>query len=97
MRHRERIATKKHKGHKSKIKGEHRRILFVSFVLLCGYPSLHRTRCKVPELPEVEMFVRDLRRLLTGRTIVSAQLLRPGLAETSTKQGFARSSGSPHR
>ncbi len=45
----------------------------------------------MPELPEVEMFVRDLRRLLTGRTIVSAQLLRPGLAETSTKQGFARS------
>jgi formamidopyrimidine-DNA glycosylase len=37
------------------------------------------------------MFVRDLRRLLTGRTIVSAQLLRTGLAETSTKQGFARS------
>jgi formamidopyrimidine-DNA glycosylase len=45
----------------------------------------------VPELPEVEVFVRDLRRLLTGRTIARAQLLRPGLAEASTKQSFARS------
>src|SRR5262249_38155992 len=45
---------------------------------------------EMPELPEVEMVVRDLRRVLTGRTIQRAQLLRPGLAHASSAQSFAR-------
>ncbi len=45
----------------------------------------------MPELPEVEMVVRDLRSLLPGRIIQRAQLLRPGLAQASTRQGFAQS------
>lgn len=43
----------------------------------------------MPELPEVEMVTRHLRNLVTGRTVVRAQLLRPGLAPESTLRQFA--------
>ncbi len=34
----------------------------------------------MPELPEVELVARSLDRLLRGRSVVAAKLLRPGLA-----------------
>jgi formamidopyrimidine-DNA glycosylase len=43
----------------------------------------------MPELPEVEMVTRHLRNLVIGRTIVKAQLLRPGLAPENTPRQFA--------
>src|SRR5919201_6898102 len=43
----------------------------------------------MPELPEVEMVVRHLRALITGRTFVRAQLLRPGLAPEHPPRQFA--------
>ena len=43
----------------------------------------------MPELPEVEIIVRHLRELLTGRSIVRAQLLRPGLAPDISPRSFA--------
>jgi formamidopyrimidine-DNA glycosylase len=43
----------------------------------------------MPELPEVEIVVRCLNRLLPGRTIVSAELRRPRLAPEITARSFA--------
>lgn len=45
----------------------------------------------MPELPEVECVVRQLGRLVSGRTILSARLIRPGLAPDSTPRSFAAS------
>lgn len=46
---------------------------------------------KMPELPEVETFVRTLRPALTGRTITSSQLRWPRtLAEPASPELFAR-------
>ncbi len=44
----------------------------------------------MPELPEVELVARALDRLLRGRHVVSARLLRPGLAPETTPRSFAR-------
>ena len=44
----------------------------------------------MPELPEVELVARSLDRLLRGRRITSAKLLRAGLAPESTPREFAR-------
>ena len=43
----------------------------------------------MPELPEVEIVVACLNRLLPGRTIVSAELRRPRLAPDITPRSFA--------
>jgi len=43
----------------------------------------------MPELPEVEMVARHLRALITGRTVVRAQLRRPGLAPENPPRQFA--------
>lgn len=43
----------------------------------------------MPELPEVEMVVRHLRNLVRGRTILKAQLIRPGLAPDNSPRQFA--------
>ncbi|MBS1808095.1 MAG: bifunctional DNA-formamidopyrimidine glycosylase/DNA-(apurinic or apyrimidinic site) lyase [Acidobacteria bacterium] len=43
----------------------------------------------MPELPEVEMVVRHLQKLVTHRTILKAQLIRPGLAPENTPRQFA--------
>ena len=43
----------------------------------------------MPELPEVEMVARHLRSLIGGRTIIKAQLLRPGLAPENSPRQFA--------
>lgn len=43
----------------------------------------------MPELPEVEMVARHLRSLIGGRTILKAQLLRPGLAPENSPRQFA--------
>lgn len=45
----------------------------------------------MPELPEVEMVARHLRELISGRTIIRAQLLRPGLAPENSPRQFAAS------
>lgn len=45
----------------------------------------------MPELPEVELVARSLERLITGRRIVRAELLRPGLAPETSPRTFARS------
>lgn len=47
----------------------------------------------MPELPEVELVARSLDRLLRGRRIVSAKLIRPGLAPEISPRRFARSLG----
>ena len=44
----------------------------------------------MPELPEVELVARSLGRLVAGRRIVSARLLRPGLAPETSPARFAR-------
>lgn len=44
----------------------------------------------MPELPEVELVARALDRLVTGRRIVAAELLRPRLAPDSMPEDFAR-------
>ena len=44
----------------------------------------------MPELPEVELVARSLERLLRGRSVVAARLLRPGLAPDTTPRSFAR-------
>jgi formamidopyrimidine-DNA glycosylase len=44
----------------------------------------------MPELPEVELVARALDRLVGGRRIDSAKLLRPGLAPENTPREFAR-------
>ena len=44
----------------------------------------------MPELPEVELVARALDRLVAGRRIVSAKLLRPGLAPETPPARFAR-------
>ncbi|HWW74969.1 MAG TPA: bifunctional DNA-formamidopyrimidine glycosylase/DNA-(apurinic or apyrimidinic site) lyase [Pyrinomonadaceae bacterium] len=44
----------------------------------------------MPELPEVELVARSLDRLVGGRVIESAKLLRPGLAPENTPREFAR-------
>jgi len=44
----------------------------------------------MPELPEVELVARALERLVGGRRIDSAKLLRPGLAPENTPREFAR-------
>src|SRR5215213_1644243 len=44
----------------------------------------------MPELPEVELVARSLDRIVTSRRIVSARLLRAGLAPDATPRGFAR-------
>src|SRR4051812_49291184 len=44
----------------------------------------------MPELPEVELVARALDRLLGGRIITQAKLLRPGLAPEHTPREFAR-------
>ena len=43
----------------------------------------------MPELPEVEMVVRHLRNLITGRTILKAQLKLPKLAPDNSPRQFA--------
>jgi len=43
----------------------------------------------VPELPEVEIVVRHLRQLLTGRRIINARLLRDKLAPAIVPRAFA--------
>lgn len=43
----------------------------------------------MPELPEVEMVVRHLRALVTGRTVSKAQLLRAKLAPENSSRQFA--------
>ena len=43
----------------------------------------------MPELPEVEMVVRHLRALITGRTIMKAQLLWPRTSPEQTARQFA--------
>jgi formamidopyrimidine-DNA glycosylase len=44
----------------------------------------------VPELPEVELVARSLDRLVRGRVVTKAELLRPGLAPENTPREFAR-------
>jgi formamidopyrimidine-DNA glycosylase len=44
----------------------------------------------MPELPEVELVARALDRLVRGRVLTSAKLLRPGLAPANTPGEFAR-------
>jgi formamidopyrimidine-DNA glycosylase len=44
----------------------------------------------VPELPEVETIVRDLRRMLPGSRISRVEVLRPDLIEDETPEEFAR-------
>src|SRR2546423_12500010 len=44
----------------------------------------------MPELPEVELVARALEKLITGRQIVAAELLRPRLVPDSTPREFAR-------
>jgi formamidopyrimidine-DNA glycosylase len=44
----------------------------------------------MPELPEVELVARSLNRLVGGRVIASAKLLRPALAPSNTPREFAR-------
>ena len=44
----------------------------------------------MPELPEVELVARALDRLVAGRRIVAAKLLRPGLAPATPPARFAR-------
>jgi len=44
----------------------------------------------MPELPEVELISRSLNTLVSGRTIVSAKLLRPRLAPETAPALFAR-------
>ena len=43
----------------------------------------------MPELPEVEIIARSLDTLVRGRTILSAELLRPRLAPDTTAERFA--------
>ncbi|MBK6799064.1 MAG: hypothetical protein IPG76_20355 [Acidobacteria bacterium] len=43
----------------------------------------------VKELPEVECVVRQLRRLIAGKNIVHARLIRPGLAPDNPPRQFA--------
>jgi formamidopyrimidine-DNA glycosylase len=45
----------------------------------------------VPELPEVELVARSLERLVGGRRILAARLLRERLAPDSSPRAFARS------
>ena len=44
----------------------------------------------MPELPEVELVARNLERMVSGRTILRAKMLRPLLAPHSTPAQFAR-------
>ena len=44
----------------------------------------------MPELPEVELVARNLDRVLRGRRISAAKLMRPGLAPESPPREFAR-------
>jgi formamidopyrimidine-DNA glycosylase len=44
----------------------------------------------MPELPEVELVARALDKLLHGRRIRSARLIRPGLAPATTPEEFSR-------
>ncbi|HEV7857800.1 MAG TPA: bifunctional DNA-formamidopyrimidine glycosylase/DNA-(apurinic or apyrimidinic site) lyase [Pyrinomonadaceae bacterium] len=44
----------------------------------------------MPELPEVELVARALKHLVAGRTIIAAELLRPGLVQDSTPAEFAK-------
>jgi formamidopyrimidine-DNA glycosylase len=44
----------------------------------------------MPELPEVELVARALDRLVGGRVVAGAKLLRPGLAPANTPREFAR-------
>ena len=44
----------------------------------------------MPELPEVELVARSLDRLVAGRRIAAAKLLRPGLAPGTSPARFAR-------
>jgi formamidopyrimidine-DNA glycosylase len=44
----------------------------------------------MPELPEVELVARALERLVGGRVVTWAKLLRPGLAPENTPREFAR-------
>ena len=45
----------------------------------------------MPELPEVELVARSLERLVAGRRILSARLLRERLAPDTSPRSFARS------
>jgi formamidopyrimidine-DNA glycosylase len=47
----------------------------------------------MPELPEVELVARSLGRLVSGRRIVAAELLREGLAPETAPSEFARRLG----
>lgn len=43
----------------------------------------------MPELPEVEIVTRRLRRLIMGKTIIKAQLIRAGLSPENSPRQFA--------
>lgn len=43
----------------------------------------------MPELPEVELIAQSLNKLVSGRKIVAAELLREKLARTSSREDFA--------
>jgi formamidopyrimidine-DNA glycosylase len=47
----------------------------------------------MPELPEVELVARSLERLIRGRRIIAARLLRAGLAPDTRPASFARMLG----
>ncbi|MGB9179175.1 MAG: bifunctional DNA-formamidopyrimidine glycosylase/DNA-(apurinic or apyrimidinic site) lyase [Pyrinomonadaceae bacterium] len=44
----------------------------------------------MPELPEVELVARSLAKLVSGRRIIAAELLRPKLAPATSPKTFAR-------
>jgi len=50
-----------------------------------------RAAISMPELPEVELVTRFLRKLVNGRRLVSADLIRERLAPDITTKEFARS------
>ncbi len=45
----------------------------------------------MPELPEVEIVTRRLRKLISGKTIIKARLIRAGLAPQNSPRQFAAS------
>lgn len=53
------------------------------------FPDTQTSCCLMPELPEVELVARALGTLLRERRIVSARLIRPGLAPATTPEEFS--------
>lgn len=56
---------------------------------ILGYHGALAFNDGMPELPEVEMVVRGLRGLLTGRRFIKARLIRAGLAPENPPRQFA--------